>query len=43
MEMLMHTRELRDLKMRTDSLEQAMKYKDQYLQNVKDVLQGIRL
>ncbi len=34
------TKELRDLKMRTDSLETAMKYKDQYLQSMKSVLQG---
>lgn len=34
------TRELRELKMRTDSLEQVMQYKDKYLDNVKSVLQG---
>lgn len=34
------TKELRALKMRTDSLETAMKYKDQYLQSMKSVLQG---
>lgn len=34
------TRELRELKMRTDSLEQAVKFKDQYLENIKSVLQG---
>jgi hypothetical protein len=34
------TRELRELKMRTDSLEQAVKFKDQYLDNIKNVLQG---
>lgn len=34
------TKELRELKIKTDSLEQAMQYKDQYLQNVKSVLQG---
>lgn len=34
------TRELRELKMRTDSLEQAVKFKDQYLENIKNVLQG---
>ena len=33
------TRELRELKMRTDSLEQAVKFKDQYLDNIKNVLQ----
>jgi hypothetical protein len=34
------TKEYRDLKIRTDSLEQAMRYKDQYLNNLKSVLQG---
>jgi hypothetical protein len=34
------TRELRELKMRTDSLEKATKYKDQYLESVKKVLGG---
>jgi len=34
------TKELRELKMRTDSLEQAVKYKDQYLNNIRSVLQG---
>jgi len=34
------TRELRELKMRTDSLEQAVKFKDQYLDNLRNVLQG---
>lgn len=34
------TRELRQLKIRTDSLEQAMEYKDKYLSNIKGVLQG---
>jgi len=34
------TRELRQLKIRTDSLEQAMEYKDNYLSNIKSVLQG---
>lgn len=34
------TRELRELKMRTDSLEQVMHYKERYLENVKMVLQG---
>ncbi|GAO43284.1 hypothetical protein [Flavihumibacter petaseus] len=34
------TRELRQLKMRTDSLEQAMEFKDKYLQSIKSVLQG---
>jgi hypothetical protein len=35
-----NTRELRELKMRTDSLEQAVTLKDQYLKNIKDVIQG---
>lgn len=35
-----NTRELRELKIRTDSLEQAMRYKDQYLKNIKNVLEG---
>lgn len=35
-----NTRELRDLKMRTDSLEQAMRYKDQYMDNIKKILEG---
>src|SRR5690349_24427745 len=34
------TKELRELKMKTDSLEQAVRYKEQYLENVKNVLQG---
>ncbi len=34
------TRELRELKMKTDSLERSMKYKDQYLVNLQNVLQG---
>src|SRR5262245_45062229 len=29
-----NTRELRELKIRTDSLQRAMSYKDQYLENV---------
>ncbi|MCW3107051.1 MAG: hypothetical protein JWQ09_1557 [Segetibacter sp.] len=33
-------RELQALKMKTDSLEQSMRYKDQYLQNLKKVLTG---
>jgi hypothetical protein len=32
--------ELQALKMRTDSLEQALQYKDQYLDNIKKVLNG---
>ena len=35
-----NTRELRELKMRTDSLETAMRYKEQYMYNLKAVLQG---
>lgn len=31
---------LRELKIKTDSLEQAMGYKDQYLKNIKSVLEG---
>ena len=34
------TKELRDLKMKTDSLEQAVMYKDQYLDDIRNVLQG---
>src|ERR1700692_2917653 len=32
-----NTRELRELKIRTDSLEQAVEYKDQYMQGIKRV------
>jgi hypothetical protein len=32
--------ELQALKMKTDSLEQALQYKDQYLQGIKKVLNG---
>jgi hypothetical protein len=35
-----NTRQLRELKIRTDSLEQAMRYKDQYMQSIKSVLEG---
>jgi hypothetical protein len=35
-----NTKELRELKIQTDSLEEQMKYKDEYLQNLKNVLQG---
>jgi hypothetical protein len=35
-----NTRELRELKMRTDSLEQVVTTKDKYLENLKNVLQG---
>lgn len=34
------TKELRDLKIKTDSLEQAVMYRDKYLDNIKNVLQG---
>ena len=34
------TKELREMKMRTDSLEQAMQQKDQYFEGLKSVLQG---
>lgn len=33
-------KEYRDLKMRTDSMEQAMKYKDQYFTDLQKVLSG---
>lgn len=35
-----NSKALKELKIRTDSLEQAMKYKDQYLAGVKRVLLG---
>ena len=35
-----NTRELRELKIRTDSLEQTVRYQNQYLQSVKNVLEG---
>ena len=34
------TKELRDLKMKTDSLEESMRQKDRYMENLKTVLQG---
>lgn len=34
------TRQLRELKIRTDSLQQAMQYKDQYINSLKNVLEG---
>jgi hypothetical protein len=37
---LNNTTELRELKMRTDSLEQEMRYRDQYFQSLKNVLEG---
>src|SRR5580765_6221259 len=35
-----NSKTLKELKIRTDSLEQAMKYKDQYLAGIKGVLLG---
>src|SRR5580693_10600782 len=35
-----NTKELRELKIHTDSLEQQMKYKDEYLESLKNVLKG---
>ena len=35
-----NTTELRELKIRTDSLEQEMRYRDQYFQSLKNVLEG---
>jgi hypothetical protein len=35
-----NTKDLRELKIRTDSLEQEVRYKDQYLEGIKSVLQG---
>jgi len=35
-----NTRELRELKIRTDSLEKEVRYKDQYLESIRNVLQG---
>jgi hypothetical protein len=35
-----NTKDLRELKMRTDSLEQEVRYKDKYLQDIRTVLQG---
>ena len=37
---LNNTKELRELKIRTDSLEQEMRYRDQYFQSLRNVLQG---
>ena len=34
------SKELRELKMKTDSLEQSMQQKDQYLNSLRSVLQG---
>ena len=33
-------KEYKDLKIRTDSMEQALKYQDAYLKNIRTVLQG---
>ena len=33
-------KEYRDLKIRTDSMEQALRYQDAYLKNIQTVLQG---
>ena len=35
-----NTTELRELKIRTDSLEQEMRYRDQYFESLRNVLQG---
>jgi hypothetical protein len=35
-----NTKDLRELKIRTDSLEQEVRYKDQYLESIRSVLQG---
>ncbi|MBS1667454.1 MAG: hypothetical protein JST58_08760 [Bacteroidetes bacterium] len=35
-----NTKELRELKVRTDSLEQEARYKNLYLENVRNILQG---
>ena len=35
-----NTKELRELKIRTDSLELEMSYRDQYFQSLRSVLQG---
>jgi len=35
-----NTKELRELKIRTDSLENEMRYRDQYFQSLQNVLQG---
>jgi len=37
---LNNTKELRELKIRTDSLEQEMQYRDQYFQSLRNVLEG---
>jgi hypothetical protein len=35
-----NTKDLRELKIRTDSLEQEVRYKDQYLESIRNVLGG---
>ena len=35
-----NTKDLRELKIRTDSLEQEVRYKDQYMESIRNVLQG---
>ena len=35
-----NTKDLRELKILTDSLEQQVRYKDQYLESIKNVLEG---
>ena len=35
-----NTKDLRELKIRTDSLEQEVRYKDRYLDGIRTVLQG---
>ncbi len=35
-----NTKDFRELKILTDSLEQQVRYKDQYLESIKNVLQG---
>jgi hypothetical protein len=37
---LNNTKELRELKIRTDSLEQEVRYRDQYFESLRNVLQG---
>ena len=37
---LNNTKESRELKIRTDSLEQEMRYRDQYFQSLRNVLEG---
>jgi len=35
-----NTKDLRELKIRTDSLEKEVRYKEQYLESIRTVLQG---